>query len=120
MTREEAAKIAEGLPLGDFAPATADWHDAVQEIADAILAAVAAERAARDAKWRPIETAPKDGTKVLLINRARNMAVGLWQQEAWYLIGNAGSPNSFFNNHFGPTHWMSLPPPPDREPGPAR
>jgi hypothetical protein len=62
--------------------------------------------------WQPIETAPKDGTNVLLITRKGNMATGLWQgsgpSEGWWLRGSA-EPNCFFNGHYGPTHWMQLP-----------
>ena len=65
--------------------------------------------------WQPIETAPKDGTKVLLVNRRGNMAVGLWQGQelykGWWLMGG-NRPNLFFNAPHGPTHWMPLPAPP--------
>ena len=65
--------------------------------------------------WQPIETAPKDGTNVLLVNRKGNMATGLWQgrgvMAGWWLRGGNG-PNVFFNDHHGPTHWMPLPAPP--------
>ncbi len=64
-------------------------------------------------KWHPIETAPKDGTNVLLVNRKSNIAAGLWQGQGeragWWLRGG-NEPNVFFNNHHGPTHWMPLPP----------
>ncbi len=65
------------------------------------------------AGWQPIETAPKDGTNVLLVNRVGNIASGLWQGHApdyigWWLRGGNG-PNFFFNGHHGPTHWMPLP-----------
>ena len=65
--------------------------------------------------WQPIETAPKDGTNVLLVNRKGNMATGLWRgrgvMAGWWLRGGNG-PNVFFNDHHGPTHWMPLPAPP--------
>lgn len=63
-------------------------------------------------EWQPIETAPKDGTNVLLVNRKGNMAVGLWNGrgvlEGWWLRGGS-YPDVFFNDHHGPTHWMPLP-----------
>lgn len=65
--------------------------------------------------WQPIETAPKDGTNILLVNRKGNMATGLWvvngASKGWWLRGG-NEPNTFFNGHHGPTHWMPLPKPP--------
>lgn len=67
-------------------------------------------------KWHPMETAPKDGTNVLLVNRRGNIASGLWQEglngryTGWYLRGNSsGQPDTFFNHHHGPTHWKPWP-----------
>jgi hypothetical protein len=74
------------------------------------LRAVADEKEAQ--RWQPIETAPKDGTSVLLVNHKGNIAAGLWMDSftgaGWYLRGGS-DPDEFFNGHFGPTHWMPLP-----------
>lgn len=56
--------------------------------------------------WRPIETAPKDGTQILLLGD-RSVVNGSW---------NRGS--AFFSPHWmggihEPTHWMPLPAPPE-------
>lgn len=63
-------------------------------------------------EWQPIETAPKDGTNVLLVNRKGNMAAGMFMDGAWWLRGG-NHPNIFFNGHHGPTHWMPLPKAPE-------
>lgn len=86
--------------------------DLMRQAADQLRAEVEALRA--DApQWRPIETAPKDGTNVLLVNRKGNMAAGLWMDSlsgsGWYLRGGSLRPDTFFNDHHGPTHWMPLP-----------
>lgn len=64
------------------------------------------------AGWQPIETAPKDGANVLLINRKGHIAAGLWLDgilgTGWFLRGG-NQPNVFFNEPHGPTHWMPLP-----------
>ena len=60
--------------------------------------------------WQPIETAPRDGTRILLYFPAMDkgerifagpFAHGMWQIGVWF----ARPPN--------PTHWQPLPPPPE-------
>ena len=72
--------------------------------------------------WQPIETAPKDETKVLISN-------GVWVVTAKYgLSSNCDNwdegkvswwdcleeecDDSWYNTEFEPTHWMPLPNPP--------
>lgn len=63
-------------------------------------------------EWRPIESAPKDGTRVLVWRRREQgydhvrMGVdwcknGVWQKS---------------RRDMHPTHWMPLPPPPSPSP----
>ena len=67
--------------------------------------------------WRPIETAPKDGTKVLMFPSPHGFYAGYWIGHwtdlyggVWYMddIGH-------LNGMWAPTHWMPLPPPPAGE-----
>ena len=76
-------------------------------------------------EWRPIETAPKDGTSILLHFdsphrpqnwekecSAVNTAVGQWWEgdDAWICyMDMVRDPEC----HFEPTHWMPLPEPPE-------
>ena len=68
--------------------------------------------------WRPIETAPKDGTRVLVARFApkpqhRNgyMCVDWWRDRERDDVSYTGFGG--FNNHYWPaTHWMPLPTPP--------
>lgn len=67
--------------------------------------------------WRPIETAPKDGTTVQVALWAWNQVGGQrlycyarygqggphWQEVRWDEVGE---------KIYDPTHWMPLPPPP--------
>lgn len=69
--------------------------------------------------WQPIETAPKDGTKILVINNRGNQAVVLWggiSAEGWVPMFSDATPNPFLNGGCGSvcTHWMPLPKPPSR------
>jgi len=65
-------------------------------------------RADQVSQWEPIETAPKDGTWVLIwcgwVGHPRSSAFehGSWQNLPW--IANS--------KDYNPTHWMPLPAPP--------
>jgi hypothetical protein len=91
-------------------------------------------------EWQPIETAPKDGTRVLLGNagsedRNAEVACGYWQEAEAdgvdYMGSDAGFVDIEFNVYqpgrsFGspssrfdpaqPTHWQPLPAPPASSP----
>lgn len=58
--------------------------------------------------WQPIETAPRDGTRVLLFRGEwmESMGIGYWSNDwmEFTMVGGECFP--------GPTHWMPLPPPP--------
>ena len=57
-------------------------------------------------RWQPIETAPKDGSDVLLAGKRReDIASGYWLQSAY--AGNGAWIWPFV--HKDPTHWMPLP-----------
>lgn len=80
------------------------------------------------AQWQPIETAPKDGTEVLLFAPGR-LTYGAWVEPSpepniKYRDGFAPEPewedfepywsswDGGFTTEHPPTHWMPLPPPP--------
>lgn len=57
-------------------------------------------------EWRPIETAPKDGSDILVFHpESREQFVVFWQERRWYF-----SPNGALKDD--PSHWMPLPEPP--------
>ncbi len=74
-----------------------------QIIAEAILA----ERTAYH--WQPIETAPKDGSDVLLSspNWHGDVVVGCWSFEGWR--------DREDSDKLEPTHWMPLPAAPAKQ-----
>jgi hypothetical protein len=68
--------------------------------------------------WQPIETAPKDGTRILLwdtdeavIAKWDDISMGGakgWQVAVVNMIGDV----NYYDAAFNPTHWMPLPEPP--------
>ena len=62
-------------------------------------------------QWRPIETAPRDGTLILFYDPKRNLrTVGYWHV---YMFGECQEWRTLFTSAmFNPTHWMPLPTPP--------
>ena len=63
-------------------------------------------------EWQPIETAPKDGTVVLLAGCRKPVAAAWLEDEIdyWHVDDNKLGP--FVLRGPGPTHWMPLPKPP--------
>jgi hypothetical protein len=68
------------------------------------------------ATWQPIETAPKDGSRVVIFraNWRETVSVGHWSVTAkeWYVV-NGGYP------WHAPTHWAPIPPLPANAEGGA-
>lgn len=71
-------------------------------------------------EWRPIDSAPKDGSAVLLFGGEgcfgwtppANMAdlplsISRWSEDRW-----VEATGEQYQPHDGPTHWMPLPDPP--------
>lgn len=84
---------------------------------DSLQAQVEALRAEkRVSEWQPIETAPKDGTEVLigrfLDGKLPTKAVASFHpSEGWRDAGDIGWGGMYA--HVRPTHWMPLPSPPN-------
>jgi hypothetical protein len=56
-------------------------------------------------RWKPIETSPRDGTRILLYGTPARTTIGYYDPdlEEWSRI---------FKFKWEPTHWQPLPPPP--------
>lgn len=66
-------------------------------------------------EWQPIETAPRDGTDVLLLCGKSWCAVGRYAPIGCWIAEPSHEPYSLY-----PTHWMPLPEPPkDKDISPA-
>jgi hypothetical protein len=69
-------------------------------------------------QWQPIESAPKDGSAVLLCDFSEgtyrtteypSVVVGWWDDGEWRDMGDIGCCGQY---NYDPTHWMPLPEPP--------
>jgi hypothetical protein len=62
--------------------------------------------------WQPIETAPKDGTYMLLMSRS-GVVIGLWDAHEDREFGTVPAWRDDGEGYeLHPTHWMPLPDPP--------
>lgn len=93
--------------------------------ADAALAALRAAGYEVRKGWQPIETAPKDGERVLLYSDGKNgskqaIQTASWQQINWHRDGGFWEESHCYDDGFcvalNFTHWMPLPPPPQVKP----
>lgn len=101
------------------------WYGHVYGYTAAQMEAYAAAKVREAQAWQPIETAPKDGTNIILAD-GKHATVGNWYHEEPYiheyrdLGGNyAGQDEGDgfngwvdWSGGITPTHWMPLPPPP--------
>lgn len=82
--------------------------DVVKVIARAIMA----ERERCHASWLPINTAPKDGSKFLFLEKSRRVQVGRYDTQfgetpaIYVCLSNYGSD---FYPAINPEYWMNLP-----------
>ena len=90
-----------------------DWH--------AAETAREAAELARSVEWQPIETAPRDGTRILAMIRwswSDGTDGGAQDVIYWYAGGKfwvCGTPMNYvqgLDEGVEPTHWMPLPDPP--------
>jgi hypothetical protein len=82
--------------------------------------------------WRPIETAPRDGTVILLGNvgseprpayyglAPRSFGAGADKRFPWTFLDCTNGVNHCTDDELGPTHWMPLPAPPSADARPER
>jgi hypothetical protein len=72
-------------------------------------------------EWQSIESAPKDGTGVTLIDMSSNdptPGAGYWRDGVWSAISPRDDPTNELIHVIvwvNPTHWQPLPPPPSEE-----
>ena len=118
------------------------WHDRIMELEDGVIVtephvtrymqaeidelraavkSLAKEAEARD--WQPIETAPKDGTAVLVYPATWNghsVAIAKWESDKYakkprpYWSRNDDLGRVTISREHPPTHWMPLPLSPDK------
>ncbi len=101
--RQQAAALRHGAQL---AATVAAWNLRALPIPDAPASA-----------WQPIETAPRDGTRIFLAGCARgpSVRVGWWGTGRFLGAKRGYEPTwaaSSSDYDFGPTHWQPLPQPP--------
>lgn len=75
-------------------------------------------------EWQPIETAPKDGTQILLAEIGHGAFLGWWGAhdqgpDNWWFLDPAlpGDCRNSWIENYGPTHWRPRPPPPRQDQG---
>lgn len=74
---------------------------------DALRARAEAAEARVAPRWQPIDTAVKDGTRILIVNDKGLVVVARWQSgwDTWHSVPGAYAVK--------PTHWMPLPSAPE-------
>ena len=86
-------------------PATGEYADTASEDLWETWQAARASSAA--AQWLPIESAPRDGTPVLVYHN--RMVIEAWYSAKW---GKFVQSETGGTNGINPAHWMPLPAPP--------
>ena len=117
MDKERIAELRaklDALGRTNFAEPFEGWIGLATELLDALEAALAR---AEGAGWQPIETAPKDGTRILvwigddfpMVAKWKESKYGSWWNPCEDLIADV-------LGACAPTHWMPLPAAPEPRP----
>lgn len=83
--------------------------------------AALAKLSAMPSGWMPIETAPKDGTPILLAAKGFDGGVGIaafdtgWSPDGWWMCDDGKRAVDLPLRGADPTHWQPLPTPPEGE-----
>lgn len=74
-----------------------------------LLAEIERLKAALDKQWLPIETAPKDGTLILLCSSGCSVWMGHWIGRSGAHVINGWTRYNCVDMNWNPTHWMPRP-----------
>lgn len=111
--REALQRISNATPRNTNSRTAEDMRSWCKAVADTTLATSAQTAAVRDG-WMPFDSAPLDGTEVLLyLPRERTKIQAghcLNGGKTWVVSG------AFSFDISRPTHWCPLPPPPSQQP----
>ncbi len=97
-----------------------DINDGYRHIRDRKFRAKAVAAIGAGMSWQSIETAPRDGTTIL-VGHSESVFSAWWEPDGWKTgSGVAGWVDGCTNNDgdystYEPTHWQPLPPPPNTE-----
>lgn len=121
---EIAVAVLERISAGDVMAGQTEYTHgdtvvAYQRLCREALAAIQSQPDVVVGGWQPIETAPKDGTRVLLYLAApwSRLELARWYQPWGNWQTDGDEPDQFRDEYCGigsqlPTHWQPLPPPP--------
>jgi hypothetical protein len=112
------SEIAEKIADKVYRRGDNDWPFLAEAIASALQDA---RRAALDAQWQPISTAPKDGRSIIVYvpDQIEEPVLSVfWQHDAWFTGWMVWSCRSD-GWQVIPTRWQPLPEPPLPSPSPG-
>lgn len=109
---EESTFVAHARKQGAADGFQQGWHAALQRIREGDKADELAAAVPLPSGWRGIESAPKDGTWVLLWQPDQGENVACWMDcdISWWFIEDGKNAHAL--RGAAPTHWMPLPAPP--------
>ena len=91
-----------------------DWQDWADEIVGDLSSAIAALQ--QPSGWQPIETAPRDGTRILLCSQGGAVWMGHWVGVSGVHRINGWTRYNSVDIDWSPHYWMPLPNPPEVQP----
>ena len=68
-------------------------------------------------QWQPIETAPKDGTEIIVFEKGGVICTAYWESGYFGHSGWTHHQSRSDVDAVNPSHWMPLPNPPSLEAG---